>query len=217
MAKRKKEEPQFVKNASGLREPFPTHPTRPTKYAVYCIYPGDAPAGQNRQIVLTFAAAYSAKKFVDYLIAGHNFKWLQASHKGDIPDTILTDHNVKIRIPGRGLEEVIEYEYTQAESEWALPEEHMRQCALLRRAPDEEVTEEGEIVAKPKREPKPEKPKIDKTALISIGDIAEQMGIEARDARQSLRKQKIEKPTGGWWFAPEKVEEMKVLIKKGLK
>lgn len=180
-------------------------------------------------MVGTFCAKYAAKAFIDAALQHGGFKWRPADKRfSTIPDTIVGDNNVEIRVPGgNSLEELMEYEPTGAELEWELPEQLARQCTLVRRAydPSEDVQvdeDTGEVVKptkkeKPPKEPKPEKPKKDKTGLVTVGEIAEQMGIDAKDARSSLRKQKVEKPDVGWAWPPEKVEEIKKTIKAGLK
>ncbi|USN16566.1 hypothetical protein POLEWNIK_00400 [Brevundimonas phage vB_BpoS-Polewnik] len=167
-------------------------------------------------IVMCFLATYAAKHFVNAVLQGEAFKWAKS-------DTVIGENGVKVRC--ELLEEIIEYEWEAGEAGWELPSNFLNQCQLLRReyrddAPVSTGTEGDEEVErpkKPKREPKPEKVKIDKTGLISVGEIAEQMGIEARDARGALRKQKVEKPDGGWLWPADKVEAIKKVIKAGLK
>lgn len=205
-----------VNNLTGLREPFPSSPTNPPKYAVYCSYPHDAAPGQSRMIVMCFLATYAAKHFVNAVLQDEGFKWSKS-------DTIIGDNGVKVRC--EGLEDIIEYDWEAGEKGWELPPAMIKQTELLRReyrddAPvstGAEGDEEVERPKKPKKEPKPEKVKVDKTGLVSVGEIAEQMGIEARDARGALRKQKVEKPDGGWLWAPDKVDGIKKIIKAGLK
>lgn len=216
-----------INNLTGLLEPFPSSPTRPPKYAVYCYYPAHAPAGQSRMIVMTFAAAYAARHFINAVLQDGGYKWLPADKKMaiEIPDTIVGDNDVRIRVPGgSSLEDLMEYEFSDAEAEWELPQGYVVQSDLLRREYREEAPpptdEDGNPAPKekkPRREPKPEKIKIDKSGLVSVGDIADQMGIEARDARGSLRKQKVEKPDVGWCWPESEVEAIKKIIKKGLK
>lgn len=208
-----------VNNLTGLREPFPSSPTKPPKYAVYGTYPHDAEPGKSRLLVIPFLATYAAKHFVETLLQNGGFKWKS-------PTIIVGDNGVKVK--SDQLEEIMEYEYVGAEASWELPARMVQQADMIRReyredserpdptgAEDEDAPERPS--KKPKREPKPEKVKIDKSGLVSVGEIAEQMGIEARDARAALRKQKIEKPDGGWLWKPDKVDDIKKIIKAGLK
>lgn len=226
MARRKRDTnkgSQVVDKVSGLAPPFPAHPTRPTRFAVYCKQPASAPAGQSRTLIMTFYADYAAKKFIEEVLQGAAFKWLPANTKlgYTIPNTLVTEDDVEIRIPHNDdLERLIEHEYSPQEAEWELPEQIVKQVVVFKRAfSDAELVEAvaGERPPKAKREPKPEKPKIDRTGKVSVGEIAEQMGIDPRDARASLRKQKLEKPAGGWMWAQDQVDEIKAIIKKGLK
>lgn len=212
-----------VNNLTGLREPFPSSPTKPPKYAVYGTYPHDAEPGQSRVVVVPFLATYAAKRFVEALLQGGSFKWLAADKQlgRNVPDTVVGENGVRVRCDL--LEEIIEYEYTEGEAQWELPDETRRHADMVRREvrdePEGLPTEGGgeDRPKKPKKEPKPEKVKVDKSGLVTVGDIAEQMGIEARDARAALRKKKVEKPDVGWAWAPDKVEDIKKVIKSGLK
>lgn len=117
------------------------------------------------------------------------------------------------------MEELLELELTGGEAEWELPEFYAVQSRIIRSPMRAQSSEEDgeDRPARVKREPKPEKPKVDKTGLVSVGDIAAQMKIEPRDARGALRKQNIEKPESGWLWPASKVEEIKAIISRGLK
>jgi hypothetical protein len=174
--------------------------------------------------VLTFSATYAARHFVDAMLEGGGYKWLPANKKlgYTIPDTIVGDNNTEIRIPGGTLmEDLMEYEMSPAERDWELPEQYHQYPDTIKRPPsqDQEFSLDGErpVKVKVKKEPKPEKPKIDKSGLITVGEIATQMGIDAKEARGALRKMKVEKPDVGWAWSPDKVDAIKKEITKGLK
>lgn len=226
MARRKQSDNQGsedIKPRAILPDWLPASPHRPTTHAVYCSYPADAPAGERRQIVITFAAAYAAKHFVDQMLGFGEYTWMAAPKwdKDRIPDTIKGANNVLIRVPGGDiLERLLDHQFTAAEEAWQLPDRYAQQCALIRREPgaEDEVDEEtGEPKPPRVKREKVERVKIDRTGLVSVGEIAEQMGIEARDARAALRKQKVDKPTGGWLWSADQVDGIKATIKKGLK
>lgn len=225
MARRKSTGNQGSRNINadtGLEHPFPNFPSRLPTHAIYCTHPAGVPGVQQRLVVMNFAADYSAKKFLDAMIAGRAYKWkAQPNYLRDqVPDTIITEDEVQIRIPGgTAMEDLLELELEGAEAEWELPESHARQAQIIRLPMSEHIErEEGDDrPARIKREPKEVKPKVDKTGMVSAGEIATQMGIEPRDVRGSLRKQNIEKPEGGWLWPASKVDEIKAIIKKGLK
>lgn len=219
-----------INESTGLEEPFPSCPTRQPKYGIYCSYPAGAEAGNSRKFYANFCGLYAAKHFVNEMLGFGG--WEERPFEVKLGYKFLTiiwgDNEVELRCPQDGAwDEILNYEFTAAEAAWQLPDHLKNACARIRSAPperDEIVVDEetGKIVIppkkeKPKKEPKPEKVKIDKSGLVSVGDIAEQMDIEARDARGALRKAKMEKPTGGWLFPPDKVEEIKKVIKKHLK
>ena len=100
-----------VNNLTGLLEPFPSSPPRPPKYAVYCSYPADAEPGQSRLIVMTFAATYAARHFIDTVLQDGDYRWLPADKKPgiEVPDTIVGENGVKIRVPGgTSMEDLLE-------------------------------------------------------------------------------------------------------------
>jgi hypothetical protein len=225
MARRQSSANQGSRNINadtGLEHPFPNFPSRLPTHAIYCTHPAGVPSVQQRLVVMNFAADYSAKKFLDAMIAGQGFKWkAQPSYLRDqVPDTIVTDDEVQIRIPGgTAMEDLLELELHGAELEWELPESYSRQARIIRLPISlvEEREEGDERPTRAKREPKEAKPKIDKTGLVSVAEIAAQMKIEPRDARGSLRKQNVEKPEGGWLWPASKVDEIKKVILQGLK
>lgn len=71
-----------------------------------------------------------------------------------------------------------------------------------------------------KREADPMKaprPKIDKTGMITAGELAEQMSVLPRDFRAALRKLKMEKPEGGWHWPTDQADAIKKKVKGALK
>jgi hypothetical protein len=222
MARRKRDDDQssvMVKKGRTLPEPFPSCPTRNPTHCIYAKFPADAPNGEARTIAVPFSALYAAHRFVELLLRSESYEWQPANKALGYtdPDTIITEGNLSIRC--HGLKEVLEHELSEAEREWEMPEALARQTLLVRRPfqTEETTNEDGEPVVRVKREPKEAKPKVDRTGLTTVGEIAQQMGIEPRDARTALRKQKIEKPETGWAWDPDQVEAIKATIKAGLK
>jgi hypothetical protein len=66
-----------------------------------------------------------------------------------------------------------------------------------------------EVREKPDRKPKPD-------GLISAGDLAAGLGVEARIFRGALRALKFEKPAHGWAWSPKEAESIKAQVKKEL-
>lgn len=223
MAKKSKTKKVFT---TDLEPAFPASPGRPPKYGFY-IYKRNKKGNPCNDGYYNFHAKYAAKHFIELLLDGATFEWID--EVGEIlkgsGETIET--STGIIIDGRGLEEIIEYEYANdLERGWVYP--HGSDIVHLRAAKyidDEQVQELKEnakpVDDNPKEKPpkvkKEKKPKIDKTGLVTVKDIAADLGCSPSDARSALRKAKIEKPEAGWCWPESEVEGIKKIIKKGLK
>lgn len=74
-----------------------------------------------------------------------------------------------------------------------------------------------EFIQKQEAKPKEKKEKRpSRDGLISVADIAKELGIEAGDARSILRKAKVEKPAAGWAGDAKWAEGIRATIKKGI-
>lgn len=62
-----------------------------------------------------------------------------------------------------------------------------------------------------------ERPKRDRTGLISANDIATELGVLGRDVRGVLRQLKMVKPEGGWLFTKDEAETIRKQVKENLK
>lgn len=82
----------------------------------------------------------------------------------------------------------------------------------------EEVEPTPKAKPAPKEKPPAAAPKAKREAdMISVGEIASQMGIEASTARSALRKTNTPKPPHGWAWQLDQVDSIKATIKRGLK
>lgn len=185
----------------GLEPAFPSSPSRPPRYAVTFERNG------RMHSIHTFYATYGAKKFIEAVLDGSEYKWLNDY-------TIATDE-VTIKCEPN-LEEIIEHEYTKAEAEWELPDPYPAEARSIatgirvRIEPKQTTsdTPEPERIRSPKRERKPSK-----DGLIDIGTIADELKIEPRQARAQLRKANVEKPASGWAWPEADVPRIKAIIK----
>ena len=156
-----------------------------------------------------FAQEYSARWFIDCIVGKKKITWKDTR-------TIVTEgETYKIRSPH--LEELMEYEYKGKEKQWEPPEpwlsEYKRFAGLIV-GPRRTASNSHELQSEPKapRVAKPTEPRPD--GLVSIGDIAEELGLEPRDARKLLREKKIEKPAHGAWAWPKNaVDGIKKLLR----
>jgi hypothetical protein len=161
---------------------------------------------------------YAAKKTFDYLVRDDDYTWTQ-------PDEVTTQGGLIIKATGlagrSALEAIIEYEYTDAEDEWHPSDYDCRGLDVMRAehftpraAPELRVVEGG----KKERAPRPERaPKPSRDGLVSVGDIAKELGVEPREARGVLRSLKLPKPDAGWAWPAAEAETIKTKIKEGLK
>lgn len=182
-----------------IEPPYPSSPSRPPRFCFY-LRRGD------RQQAHPVYATYAAKKIFDHLTRNQSFKWAQ-------PDEVITDGGTHIRLVGMAgraaLETVVEYEPTPKEAEWELGDsERNRLDSMLvdfveRAAPEQ--TERPPVAGRTKRDPKPERaPRPVRDGLVSVGTIAQELGLNPREARGILRSLKLSKPDAGWaWPAAE--------------
>lgn len=236
---RKSKTAKKVSTETGLDYPFPACPSRLPKYGFYLYYEGKFVGYHN------FCATYAAKKFVEVCLQGNKYEWVDKppGYPGTGSGECIEDET-GLCIDGHRLEEVINYEYTPKEAEWELPFPDNKDAYYIRLRsvpiggsfnpkgvvdgiswdPEENkgISTIGSYTRpnaeeKPKREKKERKPKVSKDGLVSVGDIATELGCEPGDARAVLRKSKVEKPEAGWCWPKEQVEEIKAIIQKGLK
>lgn len=208
-----------VKNSTGaqllgLAEPFSSAPFRGADYQFYC---EGGPGGKEAFYHIMACAPYAAKKFLDAVMQGAEYRWVD--EYGHMQQAIRL-HGSNMRITGPTLEKVLKHEYTEDEARWEIGEPMLSE---IKRFLDptyrsfKVVEGGGGKVEKPKREKKERKPRPSRDGLVSVADIAKEMEINPREARGALRAMKAEKPAEGWAWPKDKVEEIKKIIKKGLK
>ena len=187
-------------DSNGLKAALPSTMGGPTSnYGFYCWRRDGAFCFHN------FHATYAAKKFLDIIMQGASFKWIN-------DHTILTDNGLKIRAEYHcSLEEVIEYEYKGKEGSFTFPCPYDRifdQFAGVTTTPTVTQSIPASI---PTKERAPSEPRPD--GLIPLADIVAELNIEPRDARQILRKSELEKPSYGWAWARGEVDKIKKLLR----
>lgn len=247
MARRKKSPEigkETAKIPVGLSCPPYSSRNGGNKYVVYVDY---HPEGEDnpRVIVYSFLGTFAAKWFVQRLIGEDTFEFGQWNFHQD--DTIITTAmGIQIRMTGDQLRDVLAYDFVGDEEDWK-DEGLARSIAYLKwgkwehKASNVNIveTEDGPQEVKlsrkevkkaeraarreeknKEREANPQKTpriKFDKSVVVTAGDLAEQMGILARDFRAALRKLKMEKPAGGWHWSTSEAEEIKKRVKGALK
>ena len=191
----------------NLPAPFPASPTRPPVYGFFT-YNADRIQFHN------FAAAYAAKKFLDFMIQGHDYKWTEtgAIHIPATGITIKGEHHTH-------LEKIIQYKLSSIENEWIIPEPMARQYRQILALPepiDTGVKDPISAESKPAREPKLARtsaPRPSKDGLITIQQIAQELNMEPGEARAILRKSNTPKPDAGWAWPQQEVAAIKKVLK----
>lgn len=155
-----------------------------------------------------FHATYAAQKFVLMMINDEDYKWLS-------DDTLITATGTKIKAEWRcSFEEVMEYVPTKQEAQFVFPVPYQgmfeRFVGIAQSRPvtiDKPPSREKET----KQDRLPRAPRPDD--LTSLADIATELNIEPRDARQILRKTNTPKPDHGWAWAKDAVDTIKRILK----
>lgn len=200
--------------------PAGVNTTKPC-YGFYVIY-------GMRFIFVHFSQLYAAKALVDLMLDGDEYT-RESDHE------IVSTRGVLIRMEnpnGRKgpsmFDEVLHHKYTPQEEAFTFPESFLRDYGSVPRskttqqAPSApEVSNDQQIITKaPQRAPSTPKParKPLPDNLVTVATIATDLKIDAKQARQALRKAKIEKPEhGAWAFTPDQVPAIVAAIKEHLK
>lgn len=204
----------------GLHMLAPAYPTPLSKslvsnYGFYCWRRDGGFCFHN------FHSAYAARWFVDFVIDGKDFEWLD-------DNTIETEHGFKIRGERDSLEKIMEYKpKSNEEREWQPNVGHLQYYETFA-GKRERVAVEEKAPEKPtpkKRERKPvdeevkvqrRKAKVKSGDYITIAEICDGFGRPARDCRAALRAMKVEKPQHGWSWPKSEAEVIRKRVARHL-
>lgn len=194
----------------GLKPPFSQ------AFGVTAKHQLDVNTLNNGGGVLLYAQDYSAKKALEILIGDDEISLIKGVTSDK--DTIVTNTGITIRC--RDIETLLNYKYTKNEEQWQFGEPDITTLKRMRASnfastdlrDKEEPTETRANIKE--KVIKTNQPKPSRDGLISVGQIAEEIGIEPKDARVALRKSKTEKPDAGWAWPKNEVEKIKQLIMK---
>lgn len=179
------------------------------RHVLYC-YRTD---GSFRMITAHFNELWEARRFLELLWNADPWVWEENRMVSTSPQ-LLTQRGIKVR--ATTLEEVVGYDYTADTRNLELPEDQVRRARQIMTAmPDPEEVREAIVANRAERQARKERPKIDREGKVTIGAIAEELGMEAREARAILRSLKLEKPPGGWLFDPAEVDAVKEKLTAG--
>jgi len=175
---------------SGLKEPWGSSPGRPPQFVLYCVN-----HESDRQYIINARELYAIRKIFDAIVGENEIE------PSPTCDKTVTFGDIDIK--SDQLKQILDHQYTKAEEAFELPVPYPEQIDLFLHGPrmSRELPTADDGTPKPPREKKPpveKKPKIDRSGKITVQQLAEEAGIDPRDARAALRKAKIDKPAGGW-------------------
>jgi hypothetical protein len=194
---------------SKLEPAWPSSPTRNPRYVLYCTN-----HESERQYIVNSYGLYAIRKIFDALTEGQE---LEPSPLD--PERTITFGDIDIK--SDELKEIMAHKYSAEEEAWELPvpypqeiERFLHGPRMSREIEHAEVNEKGDVVRAP---PKPKAPKVDRSKFITVQALAEEIGIDPRDARAALRKAKVEKPAGGWLGDEEWAKGIRDVLAKAKK
>lgn len=198
-----------VKNGV-LEEAWPSSPVRNPRYVLYCYNHEN----ERRWIVNSYGL-YAIRKIFDALV-GDN----EVAPSPLDPDRTVTFGDIDVR--SEQLDAILNHQYSKAEEAWELPVPYPNDIEQFlrgrRMGTGVKETDKGDDEYKKARRggkvPKPVKERIDRTGLITVQKICDDIKMEPRDARAALRKAKIEKPSGGWLGDAAWAKEITEILKK---
>jgi hypothetical protein len=222
-----------------LENPFPSAPKNPAKHELRITY------GDKQQYILTFGAAYSAKKFIEQVLGDDNpledLRWPADDRvtNNDGASKFDTGEWVIISIPLKGepsLKDLLtKYKYSAAEKAWELPAPYTHYAAAIRgevkklvTPPDDDKSaadqKETAPVSKKSDNKTPDTKKSTSVGKkkevasdeVTAGELAAQMNVEPSKFRGALR-QIMETPAGGWVFKKSQGEKIKAQVAEKLK
>lgn len=175
---------------------------KPLPIVLYC-YRTD---GSFRMITAHYADLWQARRFLEVLLNADPFVWEEKRMTSD--PQLMTGRGIRVR--GAQLEQIMAYDYSNDTRDLQLPDAEVRRARQIMTAlPDPDEVHEAIAQARQERREKLQRPKVDREGKVTIGEIAEELDMEPREARAILRSLKIEKPLGGWLFDPTEVEVIK--------
>lgn len=198
-----------------LKPAFPSSPQRPPILELKFIREGHLVASLN------FAEYYAAYAMLQEFIHRHDYMWQS-------DDVITTDEEITIASNAHELDRLITRKYTKEELEWELPSNYKRLVAQIKgltfvptqtTEPIERDTPEPSPSKRKSREDRsqPTKRTPKDSSLVQLADIASAINLDAKEARNILRKHATKPDHGAWAWPSDEVEAIKTLLTKNRK
>ena len=192
---------------------YPSSPTRPPSHHIYFTI-RDKHGEETRFFTHSFGAAYAAYHWADAIYTsctehGCEFNWIDdyrlvITHPKTGTTLTLYEHD---------LQNLLEYEPNKEEQAWTPPYPDSAQLERTKTFWDWQPMSSFHTSTSEPEEPQPSTPKpkpktqnrhrSQKEApkgMTTVAILAAEADIPANKARQILRKNKIQKPEGGWTF-----------------
>jgi len=179
-------------------------PQKARKYKPYCLYLIKKKGTPDEDIYEAhpFYTIWGARKYLELIIQDDDFTL-------ETDKTLRTESGIVVREDH--LKEIIEYKYTQEQANVDVPWPLTTYAANFRLG-----RQIAETVAQSKRETREVKRARKEAGMMSVGDIAEELNMDPKEARIILRslvkQEKLVKPDVGWNWMPEEAGKIKQLI-----
>lgn len=179
---------------------FPSAPKRNGEYVIYAYRDGKFSS------CYVFGAPFAAKKFVELVF------------DGDLPARKGNElEKGNIIVSCELMKRVVDHKYTKEEKEWELPTPYPSHAHTIKEGPRTheplENENQSDAAASPRKQrnstPRAKTPE----THVTIQQIADEIKLDPREARQILRKHS-EKTEFGWAWPKEGVAKIKSLLTK---
>ena len=215
MAKRRR-----AKQREEFLSPYPHGHKKPGKYVLYIDWPE-----KDRSCVFIYAEAFGAKRHLDLLLQGLEYKIIKDDELMGLIDSrawLVAENGIRIRCTL--LSQVLAHKDSEEESSWEMEARHVREIEAFRYG--QAITKNPSIDQEEKKERKAKRrqqERITKTrtprqipdGMVTVAMIAESLSIVPREARARLRKAGVPKPDLGWMWSTDDAPAIKELIANG--
>lgn len=181
--------------------PFPSSPYMPPTINIWFKYGDD----YGRLQIHCLRQRWAAKRYIEVALNGREYE------ESTDPGWYISDDELLMF----KLEGDVDGLLDMDDVEWDVPQPDLNQ--LLLAAGLDVIKTPAEVVAEEKtrrtttRRPAGAPP-VSRDGLVTLAEICEELKIEPRDARKTLRG-KVEKPDAGWAWDPAEAKKIKAILK----
>lgn len=193
--------------STGLDEPFPQFVFASSSFK-YTTSPKHQISvkhfNENSPCCYIFAATYAAHKFVEFLIS---LSALKPKWKGTTQITVGD-----LEIWAKDLDEVIEYEPSSKEAEWAIPPTYVKSAQYQ----FYQIGKMEAVQERTRRKPENELVKNLRKTMVTAIDLAKEYDVEPKDLRGLFRFHGVKKPQFGWAWDEAEIAPIRKMIEEAL-